>query len=1479
MKIKFLIISLWSCLLAYPVFGQADNNSLKTTAASTFDQLDADGRYAEDMTSSDLNVLPFGIRKTISNNEFAIAISQVKSNGDYVELTAFARMKIGQRKEPIYFAATGLKFSAEAGFLGDASLVLIGDIDIPINENLKIILRGGTFNPNGSVDKGNGTSMSVDCSGFKELVVSATLVLSQSLVTRVSASGQPTGEAVSADFSLTINDWNNMIVALSLPDFQIKGLDGFIFSLSNVVFDFSDFANSNNIPASYLSGYLNKHFPGCPPELWRGVYAGQVSMTLPKDLSNGGAQTSISAQNFLIDENGITGTIEGDNILPIESGNASGWAFSIDKFWISLETNKVTSGGFAGLIGLPVSENGTLLGYNAQIMGNNNYNLTVAVKDSMEFDMLLAQAKIDANSWVKLSMENGKFLPEANLSGTMTINTPITDSNGSNSSDENTTLNDIKFTNLHLMTFSPYISVDYMGYSGEVSLLGLPVSISDIAVSANNGRLNLGFGINLNLDDKFLNASTHLNISSEYGTNNNRGSWKYTGTTLDEIGINGEIDNVLTLTGHLKIMDNNPSYGSGFYGDIILSFNSMLSGAKITAAGAFGNKDGQRYWFVDGSAGFPAPIPVVGVLGINGFGGGLSMGMRRTFGGGLGSDISKTGCGFVPEPNAGLGLKAAVMFVTTSGSLVSGDASFEMIFNKYGGINTIGFYGYVALTASIPGLGDIPGNVSSLLKNYVDKENTLVQGSLAKIEELEKTKNDNPSEAAKETTDAVSKAANANIAAAVGILYTPPTQTLHATFDFYVNAAGGLMRGVGSDNRAGSGELHISPSNWHIYMGTPDNRCGLKVGIPGIATVETTAYFMLGDNIPGSPAPPKKVTDLLSSKGESYDYMRDLNLLSSGTGIAFGTSLDFSTGDLTCLMLYARFDAEAGFDIMLKDYLNVQCKDRSGPIGMDGWYANGQAYFYLGGELGVKVNLKFIKGKFPVIKGGAAALLQAKLPNPTWFGGAMGVNFNVLGGLVKGSAKFKFSFGDECELVVPGTSPLDISMISDLTPMPNATNVDVFAAPQLALTYPANEAFQFSEDGETKEYRINVSKFVVKDGDQVLPGEIKWNSENTLATFYSHDVLPPNKQLKLEVAIGFEENKSGNWSVVTSSGEASAETRDLTFTTGDAPDYVPMENIEYAYPLVNQKYYYPGETRSGYVQLKRGQSYLFPNNWKYGVTAAASDGSRTLNTAFSYDAEGKRLVYTLPGDLTRQKSYKIDFTSVSNSKSSAPQAATKETVLLNDEDNSVVQTSTAAGNIVQEGGQKSVLNYEFSSSKYSKFTDKMAQVSKNQILTLSEGPYIIGLGFSIATMDEYFEEAEIFGTPESGNKPLIQATAILEGNIFYEDYIYTLIYKDYSLIGIRLDRDGDEIGIPPVHAFGKYMAEENRFPIRYETPRYYFYDFGELQRKYVNAGRNELASSQYPDIISGEYPTLLEYVLPGGEKGSNKEIKYEIYKK
>jgi hypothetical protein len=1446
--------------------GTASGDFSTQKIAETFAALDQENKYAEQMIQSELNVLPMGMRKTINNNEFAIAVSSARFYSTYAELTMFARMKIGQRpNDPLYFAATGVKFSYDGGFTGDASLVLIGDVDIPINEHTILKLRGGSLDAStGTVASGKKTSLTVDCSGFKELEVEASLIFSQSFIQKVSTDGNVLPDPVSADFSIVVNDWNNLFVQINLPAFQIKGLDGFIFTLSDITFDFSDYQNPE---ASFFpAGYAGRYMVSGSPDLWRGVCAKALKVTLPKDFSKDGQPASFAAQNLIMDDNGISGSFTGENILPVDVGNASGWAFSIDKFFLEMEAHKIKSGGFSGIIGLPVGDN-VQLNYNAQIMGNNSYQLAVALRDTLPFDMLAGKAILFPNSSVTIQMDNGKFKPEANLTGLLTLQTLL-----DASSTGKVEMKGIAFQGLKLRTEAPYASVDYMGYKDEIKLFNLPVSISDIRLTTASDQLNLGFNLKLNLDDNFLSASSDMNFSSKYVTTNGRGQWKFQGVNIGAVSLNSEIAGVLALTGSLQIMTGDPDYGDGFAGDIDLKFKSIIQGCSVNVAAAFGSKNGSRYWFVDGAVTLPVTIPIVGPLGINGFAGGASMGMKRVLNAGL--NRSKTGCGFLPDETIGLGLKAGVTFKTIQSNIVNGNASFEILFNKSGGINTVGFYGYAEFAASIKGMPD----VSSVFKGLVDKEIAYTGGKSALVDGLNKLKMESPTEAAKVSTDAESQVTALSIGAALGILYNIPDKTLHANFDFYVNGAGGMIRGIGANNRAGWAVLHISPQKWYIYLGTPTDPIGLKIGVPGIATLETKSYFMLGDDIPGSPAPPKKVTDYLSTNGETYDYMRELNTLQSGMGIAFGASLSFSTGDLTFLILYAKLEAELGFDVMIKDYKDAQCRGRSGAIGINGWYANGQIYAYLAGEVGVKVNLAFIKGRFPIISAGCATLLQAKLPNPTWFGGSMGVHFNILGGLVKGNMRFKFNFGDECEILQPGTSPLEVSMINDLSPASNATDVDVFTAPQVALSNPANTSFVVSDESGKKTYRISLDRFTVKDGSVVIPGEIRWNKDMTTATFYSHDVLPPKKKLDLEVGVGFEEFSNGKWQVVTTSGQKAVETRNISFTTGEAPDYIPLSNIVYTYPLINQKYYYVKESTSGYVQLDRGQSYLFPTTgWTYSVNIDRTGKSET--NSYSYDADNKRIYYTLRSALNRGQEYDIKFQAIPVAKTTTSTPQTKETVLLKDEENEVIQSGTAANQVIQESSGKEILIYHFSASTYETFADKISKVKKGQTTTEIEGTNIVGLGCLYSGLSEGFSDEEIFGTAATQNKPMIQATVV--PTVYYNNYIFPKIYSGYPPSGLRLTRTGDAVGIPPIYAFGKWM-ESGKFPIRYEATKYYLHDYIELRNMVVNAGLRShplYNDPSFPDILSGKYPALLQYILPGGENGSSSPtFEYEIYK-
>ena len=1448
---------------------QQEEHAMKI--AGVFAKLDKENRYAERLTYADMNVLPLGFKQTISNNEFSIAISSIRFMDSHAEVTLFARMKTAQGENALFFAGQGIKFSYTGNIIGDASLLLVSDLDIPINGHTKLSLKGGGWDTN-TGRSSDLTSVTVDCNGFKKLTLTGAISFSKDVLIEVGSDGKPLDKPISVNFHTEVEGWNDMLLEISLPPFQIPGLDGFIFNLRNAIFDFSDSRNSPGI--IFPENYTEKYLVSGMPELWRGVYAQELSVTLPKEFSEESKPTSFAAKNLIIDDNGISGIFSAENILPIESGSAGGWAFSIDKFWLGLEAHKITKAGFGGQIGLPVSDT-TYLRYDAQILGNNNYQMLVATTDTLDFKFLMSEAFLTPNSYVKLKVEDGKFLPEASLSGALLLKAPLSGGAGSTSGIK---MDSIQFRNLCIRTQAPYLSVDYMGYTGEVKLMGFPVSISDIKVTSTNNTFNLGFDLALNLDEKLISASAGFIISSRYENASGRGRWvndsfKISDLELKNCGISG----VFSLSGKLKIMDQDPVYGDGFYGDISLNFEKVLNGFKLGMTSAFGKKDDFRYWFVEGSVTLPTIINVVGPIGIQGFSGGVSNRMKKV----VGSGHSKTASdiGYVPNESMGLGLKAGVS-IAANGNFMGGDASFEIMFNRHGGVDLIGFYGYVEFMPDDALLGI--GGLSKITDQYnklVAKEAAFLEKHGGIEDALKKLKQTDPKAAAESLTDSPEKVKNAAIAASAGIIYDFSEGSLHANFDVYINTP--LIQGSGAGNRAGWAVMHISSDNWYIHVGTPDNRVGVKIGIPGVATVEVDAYFMFGDNLPGSPPPPPEVTRILGENGESFDYMRDLNALASGKGIAFGTSIQVKTGDLQFLILYANFNAGIGFDVMIKDYGTIPCKGRSGPIGINGWFANGQSYAYLSGELGVKVNLWFVKGKFPIIKGGAAALIQTKLPNPTWFTGRMGVNFSLLGGLVKGDMRFKFTLGEECELMIPGSSPIDIVMINDLSPEDGNSDVDVFTAPQLALSMSINSPFDVDMDDGKHTYRISLGKFVVKDGSNTVEGKVEWNKDGTVATFYPHNTLPPKKQLELDVAVTFEEYTNGRWSTVYTSGTLAQETRNFRFTTGDAPDFIPLHNIVYSYPMIEQQYYYLRESSSGFVQLRTGQDYLFPANWKYKVVFMEESGKVGGEVPFTYDERNRRVVFTTP-NLSRSKTYQIGIISEPIVEKAQNQGnSMKETVLLEDEENRVVKQGATANKVLNYDGEgKVLLDYGFSTSKYLTFTEKIQSIKTKSNNVVYNDYYIFGLTREIL-LGEDFEEAELTGTPASGNEILVKATAILDDR-YYNEKIYPVVYAEYPVGGsYKLRRDGDEVGVPPVNAFEILTYSSDIFPFTYALPKYYYYDFDEIRTAAANYGikHPSLAAPYFPDIISGKYKARLQYYLPGGEKGSSEVIfEYEVKK-
>ena len=1466
-------------------------------AQATFARLDAENNYKDNLNHADMNILPMGISQTISNMGITLAVHSAEFFTEYTELGIFLRLDVpGREGKPLMFGAENIKLSHDGDIIGDARLVLMSDIEVPISgENVIMRLKGDYNNKTGQTS--GLTYVTIDCRGFKQLSIDADIELSRKLCIPVSPTGEiikDEKQKVKGSFRTQAENWTDIVAKVSLPSFEIKGLSGFVWNLQDAVFDFSDTKNEQAF--SFPSGYQQYLIPG-NEVLWKGIYAKELSVTLPPQFSkNGDKRVSFFAQGMLIDENGVTGNFGVENILSFDEGNASGWAFSVDHFSLKLLANHLEEARFKGVLGLPVSENAKFL-YDGQI-AEDKYIMRVSPVDKMVFDLFRAKAEIDPNSYVEFKVVDNKFRPEAILHGRMGIEV-TKDSNSNDNANQKSlaTIQGVEFRSLHLKTEAPYFTAEYFGYKGDARLGNFPVSINEIALVSRGNEAALAIEVDVALAGN-IKGKTRFEIVGSM----NEGSlhrWKYDRLNFSQIELDATIAEIIELKGGLKIMDEDPVYGDGFEGTIAMNFKGgPLPGLSVEARAMFGRKDFD-YWCVDGIADIPTVgIPIGPGINLTGFGGGLAYRMKPQGAdrGAKGQIMTATSMSYVPDEKYALGIKAATVFNFGEDKIANGEACFELAFNNNGGLNYAGFYGYAQFLSAIPGLENISKSIGDKYQNIVKLENAAKAGlGESAIETLQKTKQYNPNDAAKLYTEDDKKLGNASFTASLGLQYNFAESSFHANFDLYVNVLGGVISGIGSNNRAGHAVIHVDPQDWYIHMGTPTDRIGLRMGIGKLLSIETGSYLMVGTQIPAAPGPPHQVASILGEDPQKLNYMKDLNQIEGGKGFAFGSSLSVNTGDLTFLILYANYSAGLGFDIMLKDYGDAQCKGHSGAIGMDGWYANGQAYAYMHGELGVKVNLWFIKAKIPIISADFAALMQAKLPNPSSFKAYLAIKAKVLG-IVSVNCRFKILVGDDCELVIPGGSPVDMLMISDLSPTDRSNEVSVFTAPQATFSMAMEKPFNVQDDSGEKTFRIKLKDFKLADG-QDITGEIKWNGDKDVASFYSHEVLPPQKDIVATVNVVFEEYSNGRWYPIITGGKEAMETKTIRFKTSDAPKDIPLRNIVYSYPVVDQKYYLKGESGKGYVQLQHGQSYLFPSDMKNQVEIKDNTGN-IQQVDFTYNESKRRIEYTMPAT---QNSTGYTFSILSLSKGGNNQSATaiNTTSLLNDEEDGNISIDKKQANAAIRTDVGSVLlTYDFASSKYSTFKQKIDDIRKTIPAVNKLSSDILMFEYETVGM-EPFDLAELTGTSQSENKPLIDVYATLD-EYYYKERVYPLVYKDYPILGqFRVkNRDENELGIPPAKALpimttylnkleaGQYTGfVTTRFPYYYNLPQVYKEDFVNLQHQVVNSQLGATSNPAYTRFVVGRFPFIspgayrikLDYVMPGGVKGTSAMFEYENF--
>lgn len=1491
------------CILLFlicTVFSYAQeikHDAFADTATAILDKVEAEKRFLEYLSANDLNSLPVGIKSNagIGNNaSVTIAIGKVDFLPAYAEITVFARMHIPEGDKKLEFGARGIRLSYKGGLIGDAKLSLLGDKNISMWGSV-LTLKGSHFLTNDP----DLTYISIDCNGFKELSLVAEIELPK-IFHPVNSTNTENSDKVIAHFNTTVRSWNDILAEITLPTFSLKGLPDFIFKVQKAVIDLSDIRNSAvaQFPSSYRSG----KYAGADSPLWRGLYIENLEINLPRYIikKNSQERVSLSGKNMLIDANGVSGSFFADKILGFEEGTASGWNLSIQNFRLELEANRLIGAGFEGQLGIPIGDQQNLE-YKAFFSANNEYLLQVTPPDNLEFNLWSAKAQIDKSSYAELKVIDGKFKPSIMLNGYMSIAASNHSASGTvptNPDDQVCVVPKVVFQQMHISTEAPYFLVDYLGYQESSFMKGFPIRIKDISLKSTvkttdsrESNIALKFRVDLDLSESLIQGSTELQINAALEKRNDGFKIRYKGVQVSRIFIKANIAEALSIKGSIDLYDSDPIYGNGFGGAIEMDVN-VLKLTKISARVKFGKTD-FRYWYVDAMAEFgQVGIPIPPALSIRGISGAA---YNRVLKSPSKNNINPSGMDYIPHAEAGFGIRLGILMHVSKKEICDIEGSFEVSFNRHGGINYIGIFGSASLLGKIPGISDAEEFLKAKVAAVNDKLKNIGITDLKSLGVLNQMATSDPSAAAElfQAGPNSQTPGSTGIKAHLGILFDFQNKAFQASFEVYINFIGGILQGIGPQGRAGYAIARFAPDEWYICAGTPDDPIGVQLNI-GILKVNTRSYIMIGNKIPGSPAPPRQVADILGTSVQALDYMRDLNALGTGAGFAFGSHLSVSTGDFRFLILYANLEAGLGFDIMLKNYgINAHCEGKSGPIGINGWYANGQAYAYLQGEVGIQVRLFMKTRRFTILKAGAAAIFQAKLPNPSWFKGRLGIRYKVLGGLIKGRINLTITLGKECKIVGAALDE-EMPIISDLSPKNNDKEVDVFMAPQAAFNIPIGQEMTIEEDGQTQTFRIKLEDFSLTAAGSPITGTLQWNTDMNLVSFYSKEILPPNSSVTVTVRVSMEEKKQGQWQAAYENGAKVEEIKSVNFQTGDAPYYIPLQNIAYMYPVKDQQNYYIDESRTGWIQLKRGQRYLFTQP---DAIALTFENNSTLSSVpVAYDIENLRLGFTMPKQ-SKSSSYTVQLLN----KNPDPTQLTSENRSFqkrtDEEGNEMEVAHTQAQGQQRSDLHQVYLDYEYNSSSYSSFAKKLDAIKHKQPLFWILSEDVIDLQIKTSEY-EAFDQLELLGSPYTGDQPLVQVEADLKGEKYYEDYIYPLLYAGYPLdSNVTIShRDISELGLIPIKGMrvansvladldaGKVSGYHTGYlPWIYNLPFHYKMDFLDLQNKAVNrylgtatATRfKHLIQGTYPFILKGKYKTIYQYRLPGGSIGTSQNIRYE----
>ncbi|HEX2629357.1 MAG TPA: hypothetical protein VHM26_10100, partial [Chitinophagaceae bacterium] len=1138
----------------------------------------------------------------------------------------------------------------------EVKLLLMEDREIKLSNKLSLDFASGDGN----------TFASFDCEGFKEVTIKGDVVLGRNAALPLNNQmAVIADEATKLRFPFEFKDVDNADKLIKedkelAKRFSIPDANDFGFEVKGIVLDLSPTKNHADFDKAYPDKKTKKD--------WVGVYIDSVILNFPEGFKKKeGGRMKIAAHSAYIDKMGFTTTIEASG-KTFATGIIAGWGITVNEIDFSVGQSQLTGAGFEGIIMLPLGDKFEM-GYDASISKGDskgaNVSLEIETKKDLEANFFLAKMALLEGSTVEIGKEDNKYFAKASLNGELSISIK---GKKANSNVGKLDIPSIKFEELTIegrddVGFIPQMDIKSISLQNEK---GLQAKLGGFELNLNNLKftkykekkevaLSIDMGMSLfggaNDAKNGVGAKTNFAIYAKHDGD----KYKYDRAELKELEIKADLG-VAILSGSVAIYDEDPVYGNGFRGNVAASLTGIGVGIDVTLQ--FGrtleNKGDYKYWYFDamvdfGKVGLNIPGTAASIYG---FGGGAYCNMTRNGG----KDVIKPGefkevkneggaptkSGVKMTPQLGIaGFKAAVLFgITGSREAFNGDLTFSMELNyKTLSVNEVMLKGnaYVMQAPENPAMRD------------PDK---------------------------------------AMVHCFAEIKYNAPTRVISGNFGATVNVLN-IIEGGGTisfkfdlpDRDKNGNVIKSQGLKWYIKVGQwtankdpfEDNaRLHAKIGFDAKVVkveVKLQGYFMVGNDLPsGLPPLPDYIYAVTASKGAPVK--KDLPSAVSNTqslAFAFGAGIKLYAG-IDIEIVKAEIEAAAGFDVLISD-LNATCNGK--PMGFNGWYAQGQAYAYIHG------GVYFLGGEVASVTAGA--VLQVKLPNPTWVKGDVFFHLNILH-IIKGSFWRTIEKGKLCDDMETDTDPFaSTKLIKNVTPANKSTKINPLDAEmRVDFTYAHGGAAPIKiYNAFTESYDIFFATNIVKFLDKNKK-EIKNNIQIKGLGNY------PHKSYVIEADKTLEANT--DYYIYAKSkieGEKEEEVY-VKFTTGDRPSKFGMKDLYESYPLPNQRFFMKqqpnGQQTTGFLKLKQDLAYIFE---KGGIYICFLDKAGHLvgyDQAVGYTQEqydGKptsKVQFKIPATLENGKIYQIK-------------------MLAPDKDSPM-------GEVIFEG-------FWFQTSKYNNFKDKL----------------------------------------------------------------------------------------------------------------------------------------------------------------------------